>query len=66
MRITVNGRPLEVEGSKDLLTTCLSAGIEIPHFCWHGDLARSAPAGSARCGCMTGRRIPRAGSRWPA
>ncbi|AZB68569.1 NADH-quinone oxidoreductase subunit NuoG [Cereibacter sphaeroides] len=38
MRITVNGRPLEVEGSKDLLTTCLSAGIEIPHFCWHGDL----------------------------
>ncbi|MCE6953035.1 NADH-quinone oxidoreductase subunit NuoG [Cereibacter sphaeroides] len=38
MKITVNGRDLEVEGGHDLLTTCLSQGIEVPHFCWHGDL----------------------------
>ncbi|SNX67722.1 NADH dehydrogenase subunit G [Cereibacter ovatus] len=38
MKITVNGRDLTVEPGHDLLTTCLSHGIEVPHFCWHGDL----------------------------
>ena len=38
MKITVDGREIEVEGGHDLLSTCLSQGIAVPHFCWHGDL----------------------------
>ena len=25
----------EVEGGQDLLTACLSLGLNVPHFCWH-------------------------------
>jgi NADH-quinone oxidoreductase subunit G len=38
VRITVDGRDVAVEDGRDLLTTCLEAGVDVPHFCWHGAL----------------------------
>jgi NADH-quinone oxidoreductase subunit G len=37
-RIEIDGRPVEVEEGRDLLTTCLEQGVDVPHFCWHGAL----------------------------
>ncbi len=38
VRIAIDGREHLVEEGRDLLTTCLSEGIDLPHFCWHGAL----------------------------
>ncbi|MDT8854177.1 NADH-quinone oxidoreductase subunit NuoG [Paracoccaceae bacterium Fryx2] len=38
VKITINGREVEAEAGRDLLSTCLEQGVEVPHFCWHGDL----------------------------
>ncbi|WP_444666231.1 NADH-quinone oxidoreductase subunit NuoG [Cereibacter changlensis] len=38
MKLTLNGREIEAEAGRDLLTTCLENGVDVPHFCWHGDL----------------------------
>jgi ferredoxin len=35
---------------RDLLTACLEAGIEVPHFCWHGALGS---AGACRLCAVT-------------
>ena len=37
-RIEIDGRSVEVEEGRDLLTTCLEQGVDVPHFCWHGAL----------------------------
>lgn len=36
--IEIEGRAVEVEDGRDLLTTCLEQGVDVPHFCWHGAL----------------------------
>ena len=35
VKITVDGKSYEVKPEKNLLETCLSLGIDIPHFCYH-------------------------------
>ncbi|WP_308368287.1 MULTISPECIES: NADH-quinone oxidoreductase subunit NuoG [unclassified Microbulbifer] len=33
--ITIDGDDYEVEEGQNLLSTCLSLGIDLPYFCWH-------------------------------
>lgn len=33
--ITIDGKQYSVEAGKNLLEVCLSAGIDLPYFCWH-------------------------------
>jgi NADH-quinone oxidoreductase subunit G len=33
--IYVDGRRLKVDASENLLQACLSAGLDLPYFCWH-------------------------------
>lgn len=33
--IYVDGEPHEVDGADNLLHSCLSLGLDVPHFCWH-------------------------------
>lgn len=33
--IYIDGEPHEVDGADNLLHTCLSLGLDVPHFCWH-------------------------------
>lgn len=35
VKITVDGKYYDVKPGKNLLETCLSLGIDIPHFCFH-------------------------------
>jgi NADH-quinone oxidoreductase subunit G len=35
VKITIDGKLYEVKTEKNLLETCLSLGIDIPHFCYH-------------------------------
>ena len=35
IKIQIDGKYYEVEPKKNLLETCLSLGLEIPHFCFH-------------------------------
>jgi NADH-quinone oxidoreductase subunit G len=35
VKITIDGKYYEVKPGKNLLATCLSLGIDIPHFCFH-------------------------------
>ena len=35
VKITIDGKNYEVKPEKNLLETCLSIGIDIPHFCFH-------------------------------
>jgi NADH-quinone oxidoreductase subunit G len=35
VKITIDGKSYEVKTEKNLLETCLSLGIDIPHFCYH-------------------------------
>jgi len=34
-KITIDGEQYEVDGGQNLLSTCLSLGINLPYFCWH-------------------------------
>jgi NADH-quinone oxidoreductase subunit G len=34
-RITIDGRAVDAVPGRDLLSTCLDAGVDVPHFCWH-------------------------------
>lgn len=36
--IFVDGKSYEVEEGQNLLAACLSAGLELPYFCWHPEL----------------------------
>ncbi|NVN87981.1 MAG: NADH-quinone oxidoreductase subunit NuoG [Rhodopseudomonas sp.] len=36
--ITIDGRQVEARIGDDLLSVCLSYGIDVPYFCWHGAL----------------------------
>ena len=35
VKIRIDGKYYEVKPEKNLLETCLSLGIDIPHFCFH-------------------------------
>jgi NADH-quinone oxidoreductase subunit G len=37
-KIEIDGRSLTVRAGDDLLSVCLSHGVDIPYFCWHGAL----------------------------
>jgi NADH-quinone oxidoreductase subunit G len=37
--ITVNGRPVEINGEKNLLEVVRKAGIDLPTFCYHSELS---------------------------
>lgn len=34
-KIIVDGKEYEVDSSKNLLDACISAGLDLPYFCWH-------------------------------
>ena len=38
IKIQIDGKYYTVDPSKNLLETCLSIGLDIPHFCYHGAL----------------------------
>jgi NADH-quinone oxidoreductase subunit G len=40
-KITIDGRPLEVDNSLTVIQAARDNGIEIPHFCWHPRLSVS-------------------------
>ena len=33
--IQIDGQEYEVEAGNNLLEACLSAGLDLPYFCWH-------------------------------
>ena len=35
---TIDGRIIEAREGDDLLSACLTHGIDVPYFCWHGAL----------------------------
>jgi NADH-quinone oxidoreductase subunit G len=37
-RIEIDGRIIEARDGDDLLSACLTHGIDVPYFCWHGAL----------------------------
>lgn len=37
-QITVDGVPIDIDGSNNLLAACLSARLDLPYFCWHPSL----------------------------
>ena len=40
--ITIDGRPCDYEGNKNILQVALDSGIEIPHYCYHEGLSVAA------------------------
>lgn len=38
IRLQIDGVAREVEPGRDLLSTCLGIGVDVPHFCWHDAL----------------------------
>lgn len=37
-KIEIDGRVIEAKDGEDLLSACLTHGIDVPYFCWHGAL----------------------------
>jgi len=35
VQVFIDNEPYEVDGSKNVLETCLSLGLNLPYFCWH-------------------------------
>jgi NADH-quinone oxidoreductase subunit G len=33
--LSIDDKKHEVDGSQNLLATCLSLGLNLPYFCWH-------------------------------
>src|SRR5512136_2287033 len=33
--IYIEGKPYEVDGTRNLLDVCLNIGFRLPYFCWH-------------------------------
>ena len=48
VEIVVNGRTVQARRDKPLIHACLQAEEEVPHYCYHPGLSRSARAASAR------------------
>ncbi len=46
-KITVNGKQVEVAAGTRVISAAQSAGVEVPHFCYHPDL--STPANCRMC-----------------
>jgi NADH-quinone oxidoreductase subunit G len=47
VRVTIDGRPLDVDPAKTILQAALDNGIQIPYFCWHPYL--STPGNCRQC-----------------
>jgi len=37
-KLDIDGRFIEAKDGEDLLSACLTHGIDVPYFCWHGAL----------------------------
>ncbi|ABD06062.1 NADH-quinone oxidoreductase, chain G [Rhodopseudomonas palustris HaA2] len=37
-KIEIDGRIIEAKDDEDLLSACLTHGVDVPYFCWHGAL----------------------------
>src|SRR5680860_1502886 len=37
-KVVIDNKIYEVNGSKNMLETCLSLGLNLPYFCWHPEL----------------------------
>ncbi|MCG6205101.1 NADH-quinone oxidoreductase subunit NuoG [Rhodopseudomonas sp. HC1] len=37
-KLDIDGRIIEAKDGEDLLSACLTHGIDVPYFCWHGAL----------------------------
>jgi NADH-quinone oxidoreductase subunit G len=35
VKLNIDNKTYEVDGSKNVLETCLSLGLDLPYFCWH-------------------------------
>ena len=35
VKIFIDDKAYEADGSQNLLATCLSLGLNLPYFCWH-------------------------------
>jgi NADH-quinone oxidoreductase subunit G len=55
VEIEIDGRTVTVDAGKDLLSTCLEHGVDVPHFCWHGALGS---VGACRLCAVTVRDDP--------
>ncbi|WP_020412200.1 NADH-quinone oxidoreductase subunit NuoG [Microbulbifer variabilis] len=36
--ITIDGEKYQVDGEQNLLSTCLTLGLNVPYFCWHPEM----------------------------
>lgn len=55
-KITIDGRPLEVDNSLTVIQAARDNGIEIPHFCWH---PRLSVAGNCRICLVEIEKMPK-------
>ena len=55
-KLTINGNEIEVEEGLTVMQACESAGIEIPHFCFH---ERLKIAGNCRMCLVEMERAPK-------
>ncbi len=55
-KIIIDGKELEVSGSKTIIQAALENGIQIPHFCWHPSLS---VAGNCRICLVEVEKFPK-------
>ena len=55
-KITIDGRPLEIDNSLTVIQAARDNGIEIPHFCWH---PRLSVAGNCRMCLVEIEKMPK-------
>lgn len=56
VKLTIDGQELEVPKTSTLLEAALSAGIDIPYFCWHPNLE---PLGACRMCLVEVEKMPK-------
>ncbi len=55
-KLTINGRPVEVQSGINVLQACQTIGVEIPHFCYH---ERLSIAGNCRMCLVDVEKMPK-------
>ncbi|MCB6179924.1 NADH-quinone oxidoreductase subunit NuoG [Rhodobacter sp. Har01] len=55
VKLTLNGREITVEDGRDLLSVALEAGVDVPHFCWHGALG--SVGACRKCAVKVGDKV---------
>ncbi len=56
VKVTIDGRQLEVEPSRTIIEAARENGIEVPHFCWHPKLS---VAGNCRICLVEVEKLPK-------